>query len=61
MDSLTLSLLIMVFFSVMAIYFLTANYVPAPTPKHVATPVPDILRHNVAVARLMRIEGKGRP
>ena len=68
MDSLTLSLLVFIFFCAMVVYFLTAQYAPAPHPppqalhqNNFAPAMPAILKHNIAVARLMRIEhNKGR-
>ena len=63
MDSLTLSLVIIVFFSSLALYFATANSVvvapPAPLPEKpppvgLAIKIPAVLRQNVAVTRLMR-------
>ena len=59
MDSFTLSLVIFVFFSTMVIYFVSTQYGAPPPAEHVATQnIPTVLRHNVAIARLMKMERK---
>ena len=59
MDSFTLSLIIFVFFSVMAAYFVSMQYGAPPSVQSIATQnIPTVLRHNVAIARLMKLEQK---
>ena len=62
MDSLTLSLIIIVFLSSLALYFATASPMvipPTPLPEKppvvaLAIKIPAVLRQNVAVARLIK-------
>ncbi len=66
MDSLTLSLVIIIFLASLAFFFATADGVPispTPLPENPAACInnirisPALLRQNVAVGRLVRMQG----
>ena len=59
MDSITIALVVFVFFSVMVMYFVSTPITPPPPPQPTSAQIPAILKKNIAVARLMRLEHKG--
>lgn len=58
MDNLTLSLLVLIFFAGLFLYFATLGFhTPPPArPKAADRKIPSILRCNVAVSRLVSLE-----
>lgn len=60
MDNLTLSLVVLIFFLGLFLYFATLGPQPPPSPTKIREPdsrrVPAILKCNVAVSRLLHLE-----